>query len=218
MKIKWLGHSAFAITSSDGKAILTDPYRPNAFGGAIKYAPIRDRFDLVTVSHKHADHDGVDGLVGNPTVVDTIGHHEAQGVSIDGIATFHDKSKGSQRGNNIVFCLNVDGMRVCHLGDLGHLLDDATVAALGNVDVLLAPVGGTFTIDADEAWQVVEKLKPRVVIPMHFKTPKVGFDLASVDKFTAGKPNVLQAGSSEVELTRETLPPKPRIIVLEPAL
>jgi len=218
MKIKWLGHSAFAITSSDGTAILTDPYRPGAFGGAIRHAPIRERFDVVTVSHKHADHDGVDGLAGNPTVVDTVGHCESQGVPIDGIATFHDKSGGSQRGSNIVFCLNVDGLRVCHLGDLGHIPDDATCAALGDVDVLLTPVGGTFTIDANEAWQLIEKLRPSVVIPMHFKTPKIGFDLASIDKFTAGKPNVVQAGSSEVELTRETLPPKLQVIVLEYAL
>ena len=218
MKIKWLGHSAFAVTASNGVAILTDPYRPGAFGGAIKHAPIRERFDVATVSHKHADHDGVDGLAGNPTVVDTVGHCEAQGVPIDGIATFHDQSRGSQRGNNIVFCLNVDGLRVCHLGDLGHVLDDATIKALGDVDVLLAPVGGTFTIAADEAWRLIEKLRPRVVIPMHFKTPKIGFELASVDMFTAGKPDVVQADSSEVELTREALPPKLQVIVLKHAL
>ena len=131
---------------------------------------------------------------------------------------FHDKAKGAQRGGNIVFCFTVDGVKLCHLGDLGHLPDDAVMAKLSDVDVLLAPVGGTFTIDADEAWQIVEKIKPKVVIPMHFKTEKLSFDLAGVERFTADKPDVIQAGSAEVELSRETLPTEPRIIVLEHAL
>ena len=104
------------------------------------------------------------------------------------------------------------------MGDLGHIPDDALVSKLADVDVLLIPVGGTFTLDASEAWRVVEKIKPTVVIPMHFKTPKAGFDLARVERFTAGKPDVVQAGSTEVEFTRETLPPKRQIVVLEHAL
>ncbi len=218
MKIKWLGHSAFTITASDGTTLLTDPYRAGAFDGAVAYGPIGGRFDVVTVSHKHADHDGVDGLAGTPTVVDSVGRTEAKGIEIEGIASFHDKAKGAQRGQNIIFCIKVDGLKVCHLGDLGHIPDEAALAKLSDVDVLLTPVGGTFTIDAGEAWQTVQKIKPKVVIPMHFKTPKVGFDLARVERFTAGKPDVVQAGSAEVELTRETLPIKPQIIVLQHAL
>jgi len=218
MKIKWLGHSAFSIIASDGTAVLTDPYRPGAFDGAVAYGAIRERFDVVTVSHKHADHDGVDGLAGTPTVVDAVGRTEAKGLEIEGIATFHDKTRGSQRGRNTVFCIEVDGMKVCHLGDLGHIPDDATIAKLSDVDVLLTPVGGTFTIDAGEAWQIVQKTNPKVVIPMHFKTPKLGFDLSPVERFTAGKPEVVQAGFAEVELTRETLPAATQIVVLQHAL
>ncbi|MBN2209369.1 MAG: MBL fold metallo-hydrolase [Candidatus Coatesbacteria bacterium] len=218
MKIKWLGHSAFAITASDGTTVLTDPYRPGAFDGAIEYGPIRGSFDVVTVSHKHADHDGVEGLAGSPTVLDAPGRKKIKGVEIEGLASFHDKAGGKQRGQNTIFSIKIDGLKVCHLGDLGHIPDEALLSKLGDVDVLLTPVGGTFTLDAAEAWRVVEKIKPQVVIPMHFKTPKVAFDLARVERFTAGKPDVVQAGSSEVEFTRETLPPKRQIIVLEHAL
>jgi len=218
MKIKWLGHSAFSITASDGTTVLTDPYRPGAFDGAIAYGPIRGSFDVVTVSHKHADHDGVEGLAGSPTVLDAPGRTKIRSVEIEGLASFHDKTGGSQRGPNTIFSIKVDSLKVCHLGDLGHIPDDALISKLGDVDVLLTPVGGTFTLDAGEAWRVVEKIKPTVVIPMHFKTPKVGFDLARVERFTAGKPEVVQAGSAEVELTRETLPPKRQVIVLEHAL
>jgi len=218
MKIKWLGHSAFSITASNGTTLLTDPYRPGAFDGAVAYGPIRESFDVVTVSHKHADHDGIDGLSGTPTVVDAVGRTEAKGIEIEGVATFHDKTGGSQRGRNTIFRIKVDGLKLCHLGDLGHIPDDAAIAKLSDIDVLLVPVGGTFTIDAAEAWQIVQKIKPKVVIPMHFKTPKLGFDLALVERFTAGKPDVVQTGSCEVELTRETLPLGPQIIVLEHAL
>ncbi|MBN1594018.1 MAG: MBL fold metallo-hydrolase [Candidatus Coatesbacteria bacterium] len=218
MKIKWLGHAAFSITASDGTAILTDPYRPGAFDGAIAYGPIKDRFDIATVSHRHADHDGVDGLAGKPTVIDKPGRTEVKGIEIEGIPTFHDRAGGSQRGKNVVFCFAVDGMKVCHLGDLGHIPDEATIAKLKGVDVLLAPVGGTFTIDADEAWQLVKKLNPKVVIPMHFKTSKISFDLADIERFTAGKPDVVRSGSSEIELSSNSLPKGPQIVVLEHAL
>lgn len=217
MRIKWLGHAAFSITASDGTAIITDPYRPGAFGGAIGYGPITDRFDVATVSHKHADHDGVDALPGSPIVVDRPGRTEAKGITFDGIATYHDRSRGSQRGENTVFCFTLDQVKVCHLGDLGHTLDDAFAAQIGPVDVLLIPVGGTFTIDAQGASQVVSKLKPKIVIPMHFKTPKVGFDLDGVERFTSGKSNVEFSNSSELDITPETLPAETKIVVLKPA-
>jgi len=217
MKIKWLGHAAFEITADDGTSILTDPYRPGAFDGAIGYDPITERFDIVTVSHKHADHDGVDGLPGSPTILDQAGKTSANGIAIEGINSFHDKTGGSQRGGNIIFCFKVDGIKVCHLGDLGHFPDEAIMAKLSDVDILLIPVGGTFTIDAAEASAIVAHIGPKLAIPMHFKTPKVGFDLAGVDAFTAGKSNVEIAVSAEVEFDLGSLPAKTKIVVLKHA-
>lgn len=217
MKIKWLGHAAFSISGDDGPAIVTDPYRPGAFNGAISYAPITGKFDIATVSHKHADHDGVDELASNPAVVDTEGRIEAKGISFEGIRTYHDEAKGSKRGLNIIFCFEVDGIRVCHLGDLGHIPDEKTMAKLANVDVLLIPVGGTFTIGPKDALKLIKKVAPKVAIPMHYKTPKVGFDLAPLVEFTSGVDNVTVSDSSEVEFTTRSLPQQTQVIVLKHA-
>jgi L-ascorbate metabolism protein UlaG (beta-lactamase superfamily) len=218
MKIKFLGHATFLLTAADGTAVITDPYEPHGFGGAIGHGPIQDRADIVTVSHDHADHNHARGVPGNPQVIQSVGEHAAKGVSITGVPTHHDSSGGSQRGHNIVFVIAVDGVRVCHLGDLGHPLTQDQAKALGEVDVLLVPVGGTFTVDATGASAVVQALDPKIVIPMHFKTPKVKLPLAPVDTFLAGQSNVRRAGASEVEIARDTLPAHREIIVLEPAL
>lgn len=217
MKIKWLGHAAFAITAEDGTSIVTDPYRPNAFDGAIGYAPITESFDGATVSHKHADHDGVSTLTGSPRVVDRVGSDRVKSVSIQGLPSYHDEARGAKRGENIIFCYDVDDVRVCHMGDLGHLPDEVTFKALSDVDVLLIPVGGTFTIDADQAWQIVKRIAPKVVIPMHFKTPKVGFALDGVETFTAGRENVSRPNSPEIELKKNNLPTDTAIVVLDHA-
>ncbi len=115
------------------------------------------------------------------------GSKTLKGISIKGISTFHDPSKGSERGANVIFNLSVDGMQVCHLGDLGHVLSDKEVSEIGPVDILLIPVGGYYTIDHKEATRVAEQIKPKVLIPMHFKTSKCTFPIAPVDDFLKGK-------------------------------
>ncbi len=217
MKIKWLGHAAFLFTAADGTKVLTDPYVPGAYDGAVGYGKIQETVDVVTVSHSHPDHSGAGGLPGSPLVISEPGERSVKGIKVFGLATFHDRSQGKERGKNIVFVYEVDGLRLVHLGDLGHIPDRATVQALGQVDVLLVPVGGVFTIDAREAQEVVRLLKPRVVIPMHYKTQRLGFQIAGVDEFLKLCPEVRRIGSSEVEVLPATLPTGTETWVLNPA-
>ncbi len=215
MKIKYLGHSAFAITSDTGLKIITDPYEPNP---NLTYGEITELADIVTVSHGHTDHSNVAAVRGNPEVVRKTGGSAARGTEFKGIAGYHDDAGGRMRGNNIMFCFELDGIKVCHLGDLGHLLDDRQIAEMGTVDILLIPVGGFFTIDARTADKVCAQLKPRVIIPMHYRTEKSFPEMSGVDEFIKGKNNVTRQDSSEVELKAGQLPESAQIIVLKPAL
>ena len=218
MKLKWLGHSAFLLTAADGTSIVTDPYVPGSFSGAVRYGPIRETADAVTVSHHHQDHDGVSHLPGKPRVFEGRGAFKVGSVSIGGFETFHDANEGTGRGRNTVFVFEADGLRVCHCGDLGHVLGPEQAAAIGRVDVLLVPVGGTFTVDAAAAHKVAKQLGAKVVIPMHFKTGKLGFDIDGVEEFTRGQANVKRVGRAQVEVSADRLPPTPEVWVLEHAL
>jgi L-ascorbate metabolism protein UlaG (beta-lactamase superfamily) len=218
MKAKWLGHSAFLLSAADNTRIITDPYVAGSYDGALGYGPITETADGVSVSHDHPDHSGQDALPGNPKLVRGLGEHSVGSVTIKGFRTWHDASKGAQRGENTVFVYEIDGLRVCHLGDLGHLLDEKTAGDIGQVDVLMVPVGGFYTIDAKEATEVARLLGAKVVIPMHYKTGKLGFDIAGVEGFLSGKDNVNRIGGPEVEITKDNLPPEPEVWVLEHAL
>ena len=215
MKIKCLGHAAFVITSDAGLKIITDPYAPSP---SLTYGEITESADIVTVSHGHTDHGNVAAVRGNPEVVRRTGRSTAKGIEFNGIASYHDDAQGRLRGNNIIFCFELDGIKVCHLGDLGHLLDDKQLAEIGSVDIVLIPVGGSFTIDARAASQVCDQLKPKVIIPMHYRTEKSFPDIARVDEFIKGKSNVTRQDSSEVEFKAGELPATAQIIVLKSAL
>ena len=149
---------------------------------------------------------------------DRAGVFKAGSISITGHDTYHDGSKGTERGHNVVFVFEADGLRVCHCGDLGHVLTAHQSAAIGEIDVLLVPVGGTFTVDAAGAHEVADQLAACVTIPMHYKTDKLGFDIAGIDNFVKGKANVKRVGRAEVDLSADKLPPAPEIWVLEHAL
>jgi len=218
MKIKWYGHAAFLITSDQGVKIITDPYESGAYGGQLAYGKIKDQSDIALTSHDHADHNDTKSLPGSPQIVKNSGSKTVKGISFKGIPTYHDSSKGSERGTNTIFTFSVDGIRVCHLGDLGHILSEKELAEIGPVDILLIPVGGYFTIDSKEATRVAEQLKAKVLIPMHFKTEKCGFPIAPVEDFLKGKPNSRRPGTSEVAFDKTTLPHQMEIVVLEHAL
>ena len=218
MKVKWYGHSAFLLTSDQGFKMITDPYEPGGFGGAIAYGRIPDEAHVVLVSHDHADHNYVKGLSGKPTVVKNAGIHSLKNLEVRGIPAYHDEGQGSQRGGNTIFCFALDGLQICHLGDLGHIPTEQQIKQIVPVDLLFLPVGGVYTIDPAQATLTAQKLNPRVIIPMHFKTPRCGFPLASVEEFTKGKSSVKNPGVSEWEIKRESLPSTPEVIVLQPAL
>ena len=213
MKIKWLGHASFMITSDTGTRIITDPYES---GGDLSYGKIEESADIVTVSHDHFDHNNIATIRDNPEVVR--GTAKTNGIEFEGIPTYHDEARGQQRGNNTILCFEVDGIRVCHLGDLGHPLSDEQVAKLGRIDILLLPVGGFYTIDTEVATQICNQLTPKMIMPMHYKTDKCDFPIASVNEFLQGKKDVTKCDTREVDFKQGELPASTQIVVLEPAL
>jgi len=218
MKIKWYGHAAFNIVSENGVGIIIDPYQSGAFGGALSYGPIRDEADIVLVSHDHDDHNYTKDIKGKFQIIKKAGTHSVKDIAIKAIPSYHDPSKGKERGDNLIFVLDVDGIKIAHMGDLGHTLPRDIVDEIGSIDVLLIPVGGFYTIDSKEATKVANDIKPLITIPMHFKTEKCNFPIAPVEEFTKDKKNVKMAGSSEIVITKATLPKEQEIIVLSYAL
>ncbi len=214
MKIRYLAHACFLVTASSGTRVMFDPYRP---GDAIRHEPPAEPAEIVVVSHNHADHNFAAAVPGHPQVIQGPGVHSGALIVFRGIAVKHDTAGGSQRGDNTIFCAEIDKVRLCHLGDLGHELEPSAVAEIGAVDVLMCPVGGTYTIDAKAATQVVKALSPRITIPMHYLTSKLNMPLAKLDHFLAGKQNVRREHGSEIELTADKLPAEPVVVVLEPA-
>lgn len=207
MKITWLGHASFVIETLD-KIIIMDPFNEEVgypiYGGNVDYA---------TVSHDHWDHSAVHLLKGSPQVIKTTGEHSVSDIKFTGIKSYHDKEKGSLRGENIIFKINAEGIEVVHLGDLGHILDYDDIKLLGNVDILLVPVGGTFTVNALEALDIVNKLNPKVVIPMHYNTPHLSFDLAPVEDFT--KHFDIVTKKPFLEINKNNLENENKIILLD---
>lgn len=213
MRIKYLGHACFIIISDGGVKIITDPY---ASGGGLDYGEIRESADIVTVSHAHSDHNNAAAIPGNPKIVR--GAATVKGIEFKAIPCAHDDAGGKLRGKNTIFSFEVDGIRVCHLGDLGHQLSEDQLAELDQVDILLIPVGGFYTIDAKIATELCDQLKPKVVIPMHYKTDKCAYPIAGVEEFLQGKKEVTRLDASQAEFRVGELPATTRIIVLKPAL
>lgn len=218
MKIRWYGHAAFNIVSDKGVRIIIDPYQSGAFGGALSYGPIKDEADLVLSSHDHDDHNYTKDIKGRFQIINKAGTYTEKDITIKAIPSYHDPSKGKERGNNLIFVLDIDGIKIAHMGDLGHTLPKDMIDQIGPVDVLLIPVGGFYTIDSKEATRVVNDIKPVITIPMHFKTEKCSFPITPVEEFTRDKKNVKFAGSSEIVFTKDTLPKEQEIIVLKYAL
>lgn len=214
MLIKWLGHASFLITSQDGIKIITDPY---TVGNGINYRPINESADIVTRSHGHGDHNNTKAIKGNPTILTEAGSQAIKGIEIKSIPAFHDEAKGSKRGNDLIFCFKIDGINLCHMGDLGHQLSQQQLSQIGAVDILCIPVGGFYTIDAKEATAVAQSIKPRVIFPMHYKTPKADYPIAGVDDFLKNKGNIRKLNTSEIEIKKTDLSRETEIVVLQSA-
>jgi len=217
MRIDYLGHACFLVTGDSGARMVFDPYDPGCFGGALGFGAPDVAADLVLVSHGHADHGAADEIAGSPRVVSTPAPGEHKGIACRGLETFHDDAGGSARGPNVIFTAALDGVTFCHLGDLGHALSAAQAGQIGKVDVLFAPVGGHFTIDAAGAVAVGKLLGPRVLVPMHFKTAKVAFPIAPLGDFLKVSPWPAEARGSGAEFAPAELPAATTVWAMEPS-
>jgi L-ascorbate metabolism protein UlaG (beta-lactamase superfamily) len=194
MKIKWFGQSCFLITAENGTKILTDPFKD-----MMGYKLPEMEADIVSISHNHRDHNYVNAAKGNFELINKPGGFSKNGIAIQGVETFHDKVSGARKGKNLVFKFEMDQINLCHLGDLGHILNSAQIEAIGKVDILFLPVGGGFTIDARDAVQVMRQLNPAIVIPMHYRTKALGLLgclFGKVDRFISA--SGLKAGECKV--------------------
>ena len=178
MKLQYLGHSCFRLISDMGMTIVTDPYKPSMVGLDMPQV----RCDVVTMSHHHDDHDCMQNILGTPTEIDVEIACVADDVAIQSYPTFHDEQQGKLRGKNLVFTFLVDGLKIAHLGDIG-CLDDSIVQKLAGCDLLLLPVGGTYTIDHVGAKWYVDQIQPKIVVPMHYKFGTSKIDIAPIDAF-----------------------------------
>lgn len=218
MRVKWLGHACFVIASDKGLKIITDPYATGGMRGLFKYAPVKEYADIVTISHEHGDHNYTGDLLGNPEIIRGVGKQLVKGIEFTGVASYHDKASGRERGENTIFCFTMDNVRVCHCGDLGHTLDKDALTSIGRVDILLFPTGGPMaTIELDEAVEVWDKIKPGVIIPMHFHNDRCDFPGHTKEDFLKLKPDAVVTGKSEAEFIAGKIP-SGRIMILEPAL
>lgn len=213
MDIVFLGHSSFRIKGKNA-AVITDPFESGKVG--FKFPKVEA--DIVTVSHDHWDHNQSSLVQGSPKVVSGPGEYEIKGISIFGVPTYHDAKQGAERGKNTVYVITIDNVRVCHLGDLGHTLSEAQVGEIGEVDILLVPVGGTYTISAKEAAEVVSSLEPKVVIPMHYKTGELNQEtfgkLSGVDEFIK-ELGIEPVKDAKFSLTYDKLPEEMQVVILE---
>lgn len=178
MKIQYLGHSCFKLTGSTGTTVITDPYQK------VGYEMVEGQTaDAVTVSHAHFDHDNVAAVVGNPSILREEGFYQLPGVELQGIKSYHDTKEGQLRGENVIFKMRMDGLDICHMGDLGEECSAELLEMLLPVNILLIPVGGTYTIDAEQAKEYVDRLMPDIVIPMHYRSRHSTIDIDKAQPF-----------------------------------
>jgi L-ascorbate metabolism protein UlaG (beta-lactamase superfamily) len=192
---------------------LTDPFK------GIRIPEPKAAADIVLCSHSHQDHNNTKPVLGKKgqALEGFVGSKEIEGITIKGVAAFHDEAVGSKRGKNSIYTFNIDGVQFCHLGDLGHELSSPIAKEIGRVDALFVPVGGYFTIGPEAASRVCEQLEPKIVIPMHYRMPELSstFDLLkTVDDFLSGKKNIERTKGNTVNVEEDKLPKETTILVL----
>ncbi|MFH1232583.1 MAG: MBL fold metallo-hydrolase [Patescibacteria group bacterium] len=211
MYITYIGHSCFKIqdkAGSDGVTIITDP-----FDKTVGFKMPSGQADIVLVSHQHSDHNNTDTISGNPFIITNAGEYEIKDVSIEGVDTFHDNSSGKERGDNIAYKINIEGINIVHLGDLGHSLDSKQLEKLSGADILLIPVGGNYTIDAKKAVEVISQIEPRIVIPMHYKVGASTVEVDGVDKFIK-ELGIEPAYEDKLKISKKELPQEDMELVI----
>lgn len=199
MKIEYLGHSCFRLTESTGTSVVCDPY-----DNSIGYVMPEVAADAVTVSHRHYDHDNTGAVGGNPVIIDSECNYDLHGIGISAVKSFHDGQRGKSRGENLIFKFRMDGIDICHMGDLGEACSSELIELLLPVDVLLIPVGGNYTVDAEMAKEYVDRLMPDAVIPMHYRDKGCKLDIEKVDGFLQyfDEEDIYEAEDGEIEFTR----------------
>lgn len=208
MKLKWYGHSCFGLTFANGTTLITDP-----FDDTVGYPLCTARADAVLSSHGHFDHNYTASLAGEPKMINTPGSHEVNGVKITGTHSFHDPEEGKLRGENVIFTVEADGLKIAHLGDLGHMPNEEQLAAIANVNLLLMPIGGTFTITTPQAAELIAQAKPRTAVAMHFHNAYCQFPITDEKEFVALTGAVEMP--NEIEITPETKLPSAIVMKYE---
>jgi L-ascorbate metabolism protein UlaG (beta-lactamase superfamily) len=208
MEITWLGYSCFRLKGKN-TTVITDPCPPE-----IGYFWDKASANIVTVSHNHTNHSYLQGVSGEPRKIMGPGEYEIGGVLIIGLSSFHDAENGKLLGKNTVYAIEVDEVNICHLGDLGSPLSPAQVEELGNVDVLLVPVGGGTTITASQAAALVRSIEPKIVIPMHYKTLTLAKEMDNVDKFLKEMGLTESIPQPKLNVTKSSLPLTTTVITL----
>ena len=208
LQIRWHGHACFEITNDI--TLVTDPHDGKSIGIPAPSAT----GDIILVSHDHYDHNKVKSVEkGDSKVVTDERKRNISNIEIKGFESFHDEVQGAKRGNNIIFKFISDDITFCHLGDLGHELDEKTIQQIGEVDILFIPVGGTYTIDSEEAWNVIKAIKPKITVPMHYKIEGLSLPIADVDTFLERNMYKILKVGNEIDIEKEELPKEPEIWV-----
>ena len=216
MNITWYGQSCFKIQTKAQRGekettIIIDP-----FDKSIGLRPPQGNAEIITVSHQHHDHNNISAIKGEPFVIDAPGEYSIEGIQIEGIESFHDNSKGAERGRNTIFTIDSEGIRICHLGDLGHVLEENQVETIGEVDILMIPVGGNYTINSKEAEEVISQIEPTIIIPMHFKVKGLTVDIEDADKFCKEYGGTIEKGIGKLNIKKKDLiDTESRIVLME---
>lgn len=207
--ITYFGHSAFRIRGKE-KTVVTDPYDKRVFGLVMAKVAA----DIVTVSHHHHDHDAIERVSGEPFVIDQPGEYEIKGTFILGIASFHDTEEGAKRGKNTIYLIEMEGVKICHLGDLGHKLTDRQQDQINGVDVLLVPVGGVYTLEVKKMVDLINQIEPKIVVPMHYKLQGSLIKLGTLEKFLEeiGEKNPQKL--EVLKIHKDKLPEERKVVVL----
>lgn len=213
--IWWYGQACFRIKGKDA-SVVVDPFNSQFTG----LSPLKLEADIVCVTHDHGDHNDVSVVMGvegkEPFVIKGPGEYEISGVNIVGIASFHDEKEGAQRGKNTIYNISIDEVNIVHLGDLGQKkLTQTQVEALSSCDVLLIPVGGTYTIDGRDAPDIIAQVEPKIVVPMHFKVEKLKFPLADEGAFLSSMGKEKPEAVGKLSVSRERIPEEMQVVLLE---
>jgi L-ascorbate metabolism protein UlaG (beta-lactamase superfamily) len=214
MEITWLGHSCFQLRGKN-VVLITDPFSPQQdpiLGDLSKRVKLNA--SIVTVSHNHPGHNYAQGIGGNPRVVNAPGEYEISDVLITGVASYHDEKRGQVHGRNTIYIIHMDELVICHLGDLGHPLHEEQMEEVADADVLLLPIGGSNSITASQAAEIISQVEPRIVIPMHYQPPTPDTQPNPLDKFCKEMGIEKIDSQPKLNVTKNSLPASMQVVLL----